>query len=159
MKNTFEKLKRVPAKYGEFAKDHPYAATVAETLALRGLRMGINALSKKRGVNTGNALAGQYLDRAAESPIKSFAQLTLAAPVGEEIMARIIPGEVSKRLKERHPRASRGVKAASILGFAAVHSGILRFPEEPGDSKFPSLNTDTSKMSLPVSHFMSALNY
>ena len=156
MKNSIEKLANLPAKYGEFADEHPYIATIAETAALHGLRRVANAVSKKRGIKTGNALSEEYLDVAAENPLKSVALMTLVGPVGEEVIARIIPGEVSKRLEDRHETLAKGIKAASLLGFAAIHSGIVR-PKE--GSKKPSINTDLSKMSVPVSQLAGALNY
>lgn len=156
MKNSLEKLANIPNKYGEFAEDHPYIATIAETAALHGLRRVAHAVTEKRGVKAGNALSEEYLDVAAKSPLKSAALMTLAGPVGEELVSRIIPGEVSKRLEGRHDTLAKGIKYASLLGFAAIHSGIIR-PKE--GSKIPEINTDPSKMSLPVSQLMGGLNY
>ncbi len=156
MKNAIEKIANIPDKYEEFAEDHPYIATIAETAALHGLRRVAHAVTEKRGIKTGNALSEEYLDVAAESPLKSAALMTLVGPVGEEVITRVIPGEVSKRLKDRHENLAKGIKVASLLGFAAIHSGIVRTSE---GSKKPSINTDPSKMSLPISQLAGALNY
>lgn len=157
MKKTLEKLARIPNKYEEVAQDHPYMATVAETVALYGLRRGLEALGKRRGINLGNALLEDHIDTAAKKPLKAAGFFTLAGPLTEEAQYRMIPGMAIDWVQERHgTQAARVMKVASALGFAATHAGILR---KQHGSAVPRFNTDTSKMSVPVSQFIGGSFY
>jgi hypothetical protein len=158
MKKAAEIISKGIDNYGNFAKDHPYAATVAEAVALHGLRKVLERVGEKTPVNFGNALKDSHIDAAVEHPVQVAVGATLIAPLKEEIAYRLIPniaaGEVGKR---GHKKGAKAVKAAAMIGFAAAHSGIAR-PSKSG-SPISEMYSDKSELSVPVSQLIGGANY
>lgn len=158
MKKAAEIISKGIDRYRQAAERHPYIATMAETVALHGLRKVLERVGKKTPVSFGNALKDSHIDAAVEHPIKVAVGATLIAPLKEEISYRLAPNVAAEKAKKRgHEKGAKAIKAVAAVGFAAAHSGIVR-PSKDG-SFIPEMYSDKSELSVPVSQLIGGANY
>ncbi|MDX2776312.1 hypothetical protein PV379_03005 [Streptomyces caniscabiei] len=158
MKKAAETISKGIDWYRQAAERHPYVATMAETVALHGLRKVLERVGEKTPLSFGNALKDSHIDAAVEHPIKVAVGATLIAPLKEEISYRLIPNVAAGKVRKRgHEKGAKAIKAVAAVGFAAAHSGIVR-PSKDG-LLTPEMYSNKSELSVPVSQLVGGANY
>ncbi len=153
-----QRIETISSRYSSWADQHPVKATIAETVALYGLRRVIETGVQRTGIRVGNAFSEQHIDEATVHPVRGFLMATVAAPVVEELIFRGMIDAPSRQASEagQHGRA-RVQRLASALLFAAGHAGAIR-PHENWP-KAPYVHVTTEGTTAPVGQLMGGLNY
>lgn len=120
-----------------FQQEHPYAATVLETTAVwagrQALRYSVSKCTDKR---VGHGWHNSRFGKKFGTPAVAFMAGVVAAPLGEELIARKAPSDALYKRGITGPQKAFGTAAALV--FAAGHAG---------------------KDAVPVTQFAGGLNY
>lgn len=114
--------------YEQWADQHPFMATTAESVAAFAAKRAVIWTGKKVGINFGNAHASQHIDGGEINPVAAAAQAIIVSPVVEELFFRkFLTGTLPEsRLAKQHlgDKSQRICNIVSSIGFAFLGHGF-----------------------------------